>query len=359
MRSGGAFLARRVLVVDDVDEVLSLVRRVLAGSGYEVDTASTLIQALAMNPGGYDAVLVDSRLGSDQGADLIEALRSEDPAAAGRCLVMTGGTISELPEGVPHITKPFLAGELLAAVRTLTDPARPAPDARGRGARIASAPASPRPGRRDAPPPAGAARVPQGWALFDAFRRLRQHDWQQLAAFVHDGPIQELTAALLELDLSRQSGAAASAQHANTLHDRVAAAASSLRWLVDGPSPWVAHAGGLDAAVEQRLAWLLPSEAEVEISGPATLRDEELLHVSDTLELMLVQILQTASVKAVRIKVGPEHELIEVEFAPDEGDPAGGVDCQAALASLAEAVQATFEEIVRDGTRAVRLGIRR
>ncbi len=34
-----------------------------------------------MAPGRYDAVLVDARLGSENGIDLVEALLRDDPAA--------------------------------------------------------------------------------------------------------------------------------------------------------------------------------------------------------------------------------------------------------------------------------------
>jgi CheY-like chemotaxis protein len=109
----------RVLVVDDIDEVRVLIQRTLSTSGYEVDVAATLAQARAMDPGGYDAVLVDAGLGADRGVDLIEALRAENPAAARRCLVMTGGAVNGIPAGVACLTKPFHAAELLNAVQAL------------------------------------------------------------------------------------------------------------------------------------------------------------------------------------------------------------------------------------------------
>jgi DNA-binding response OmpR family regulator len=81
---------RRILVVDDVAEMRTQICRALTACGDEVDVASTLAAAREMDPGGYDAVLVDARLGPERGLDLVEALLSEDPAAVG-CLVMTCG----------------------------------------------------------------------------------------------------------------------------------------------------------------------------------------------------------------------------------------------------------------------------
>ena len=68
-----------------------LIQRVLSADGYQVDVAATLAEARSMDPAGYAAVLVDARLGAERGIDLIDELRSADPAAARRCLVITGG----------------------------------------------------------------------------------------------------------------------------------------------------------------------------------------------------------------------------------------------------------------------------
>ena len=111
-------MAQRVLVVDDLDEMRVLIRRALSANGYEVDVAATLAEAQGMDLAGYDAVLVDAHLGSGRGIDLIETLRSQDPAAAGRCMVITGGA-ADVPEGVPVLAKPFRVSDLLTAVRAL------------------------------------------------------------------------------------------------------------------------------------------------------------------------------------------------------------------------------------------------
>src|SRR5689334_1777809 len=109
----------RVLVVDDTDEVRMLIRRALAAHGYQVDAAASLAQANALDPAGYDVVLVDAHLGAEMGTDLIEAMLAQDPAAAGRCLVITGGSTAIVPSGVACLPKPFRPADLLHAVRTL------------------------------------------------------------------------------------------------------------------------------------------------------------------------------------------------------------------------------------------------
>jgi CheY-like chemotaxis protein len=52
----------RVLVVDDVEEMRVLIRRALGARGYAVDVAGTLAEARGMDPGRYDALLIDAHL---------------------------------------------------------------------------------------------------------------------------------------------------------------------------------------------------------------------------------------------------------------------------------------------------------
>ena len=53
----------RVLVIDDLATMRELIRRVLRGLGCCVDVAESLAQARAMEPEGYDVLLVDEHLG--------------------------------------------------------------------------------------------------------------------------------------------------------------------------------------------------------------------------------------------------------------------------------------------------------
>src|SRR5437899_9355546 len=122
----------RVLVVDDTDEIRILIRRALAAHGYQVDAAASLAQASALDPAGYDVVLVDAHLGAELGTDLIETMLAQDPAAAGRCLMITGGRPAIVPSGVACLPKPFRPADLPHAVRTphrqaAADPPAPTP----------------------------------------------------------------------------------------------------------------------------------------------------------------------------------------------------------------------------------------
>src|SRR5579859_2385626 len=138
----------RVLVVDDVPAIRSLVRRALRGSAYVVDVAATLDQARSRQPAAYDVLLIDAHLGLERGTDLIAEVAAEDPAAARRCVVITGDPTIEIPAGSAALTKPFEIADLIDAVHSV--PARgsasvpPAPSAQP------APPADPAP-RRAAP----------------------------------------------------------------------------------------------------------------------------------------------------------------------------------------------------------------
>ena len=135
-------MTKRVLVVDDVAEMRALIWRILSADGYQVDVAATLSEARDLDPAGYSAVLVDAHLGTEHGTELIEELRSADPAAVSRCLVITGGTADAGPAGLAVLTKPFRAADLLDAVRALQQAAPPPAPAGSAPAGSVPAPAS-------------------------------------------------------------------------------------------------------------------------------------------------------------------------------------------------------------------------
>ena len=219
----GIQVAKRVLVVDDVAEMRTLIQRVLSADGYQVDVAATLAEARGLDPAGYSAVLVDAHLGSEHGIDLIEELRSADPAAARRCVMITGAPADAGAADLAFLAKPFQAADLLDAVRTLPQPAprsqirpRRALPGTGRCGRTRCSPpdlrrlvrAPPVPGRaapsRDRPAPSPA----QIRHLLAVTRRLRAREHRELVDFLHDGPIQELTAGTLEAEMMRKSAPA-------------------------------------------------------------------------------------------------------------------------------------------------------
>jgi CheY-like chemotaxis protein len=346
----------RVLVVDDLEDMRLLIQRALSARGYAVDVAATLAEARGMDPGGYDAVVLDAHLGRERGTDLVEALRSEDPAAAGRCLVITGGTADTLPDGVAFLAKPFQLDELVDAVRGLhgVDTQGATGDggiASGPGAHPAAphpAGAHPAAGHPAAGHPAAAAPggnhragEPQTWQLLRLTRRLRARERHELIDFLHDGPIQELTA--VTLDLQMMSRSAPPAPHLDAVIEHLTAAAASLRWLVDGPWQSVQPEIELTYSLQERSAWLLGAPLIVDSEGQAAdLGAAEVPVIADVVELMLLGMVTANPPAQAHVAVRADEHLIEIELIliPAAGDnqPIGDpVTAQAALDRLASA----------------------
>ena len=134
--SVGAVVSRmstRVLVVDDEPQILRALRTSLRGAGYEVETAETAEQALALlaaNP--PDAVVLDLVLPDGKGIDVCRELRTWS-AAPVIVLSVVGDEaekVAALDAGADdYVTKPFGIEELLArlraALRRVDAPAEP------------------------------------------------------------------------------------------------------------------------------------------------------------------------------------------------------------------------------------------
>jgi CheY-like chemotaxis protein len=340
-------VAHRVLVVDDVYEVRVLIRRVLQIDGYEVDEASSLDEARAMSPGGYDAVLVDAHLGEERGIDLVDELRSADPAAAGRCLVITGGALDALPDDIACLVKPFQRGELLEAVRALRTSG--AGGRSGQPAIVIPAPA-PRqtaeglpnqPIRATAPGQRPPQVWPRTWQLLDVSRQRRARERLGLTDFLHDGPVQELTAATLELQMLQRAVPDGQAPDLDGVLRRLDTAAGFLRWLIGGEWPPAPAEADLAAALRQQTAWLLATDVTVEadqaLAGPA---GAETPVIADIVELLLLAIVPPGLLARAHVAVQAEESAIGIDLtvtpAGDDqviGDPAVARECIDALAA--------------------------
>jgi DNA-binding response OmpR family regulator len=299
----------RVLVVDDMAEMRTVIGRALRGSGYEVDVASTCAEAQELDPRRYDAVLVDAQLGSERGMDLIEALLSEDPAAAGRCLVMTGGAAANLPSGLAHLTKPFQLSELINAVRALHQrgPA-PAPDLQAAipvqpGAAAPETSANPHHGE-----------TPQAWRTVRLIRRLRAHERRELTDFLHDGPVQDLTAVTLELQMMSGSQASRQAESGEATLGQLNAATASLRWLIDGLWPFPKPETDLATALQARTAWLVAAPVTVDARQPSAVRGaQEVAGIVDVVELMVLSMMPAGQPEQAHIMVRVSEHLVQIE----------------------------------------------
>jgi PAS domain S-box-containing protein len=115
-------VSRRILVVDDEQAVLDVVRRFLAIAGHEVRSANTGAEALELLGKGepFDLVILDLMIPREDGAQTYRTIRQRWPALP--VLVCTGllqadsGTPSIHGEQVQLLRKPFRMNELWFAV---------------------------------------------------------------------------------------------------------------------------------------------------------------------------------------------------------------------------------------------------
>lgn len=111
---------RRVLIVDDEDEIRSAMRQILAEEGYAVETVASGEEALAaIATRAPDLILLDVNLPGVDGWQVLDELRS----AAGEqtpVVVMTAGydiQAQALDNGAQgYLGKPFDLEDLIAAV---------------------------------------------------------------------------------------------------------------------------------------------------------------------------------------------------------------------------------------------------
>jgi CheY-like chemotaxis protein len=351
----------RVLVVDDTEEMRRTIRRALSAGGYQVDVAGTLAEAEAKEPGGYDAVLVDAQLDGESGIDLVERLRSKDRAAAARCVLISGGIPDRLPEGTAYLAKPFRIADLLEAVREAgrprpgpwplagPDPGGPTEPLAGRSRRAERTPAEG--GPAEGGPAEG---EPPGWLLLAMDRQLRAREQRALAAYLHNGPLQEIFAASLELQLLHRSHPALPPGIFDRVFPRLDAAAAALDRLPGGfpaetgpldrlPGGFPAETGPVAGVLERRTAWLLAGPLTVDAgAGNEGLRAAEIPVVADVIELTLLGTVPEGRRARASAAVRADGHLIRIELTitPAADDAHGIGDVELARAGLARVAAA-------------------
>ena len=116
-------MSERVLVVDDDTQMLRAIRTALSARGYEVLTAGTGENALALAAEeNLDLLLLDLRLPGIQGHDVIRRLRTwtELPVIVLSVQESQEEKVAALDAGADdYITKPFGMKELLARMRAV------------------------------------------------------------------------------------------------------------------------------------------------------------------------------------------------------------------------------------------------
>ena len=112
----------KLLVVEDDDDIASLLRRGLSAEGYEVDRAGTGEEALDMVRGAhYAAILLDVMLPGCSGLDVCRRLRRRSHAAT-IIILSARDAVPDRIEGLSagaddYLVKPFAFEELIARLR--------------------------------------------------------------------------------------------------------------------------------------------------------------------------------------------------------------------------------------------------
>jgi len=116
-------VGKRVLVIDDEEPILHMVRDALSEHGYEVDFAQdgeTALQRLRQTP--YDLTLCDWKMPGLNGQQVYERLRVSNPALSERMIFITGDVINHKTQQFLHerkkvcLTKPFSLAEIRDAI---------------------------------------------------------------------------------------------------------------------------------------------------------------------------------------------------------------------------------------------------
>jgi two-component system NtrC family sensor kinase len=114
---------RRVLVIDDEDSILQMIREALAVSGYQVDVArdgETALQRLSESR--YDLTLCDWKMPGLNGEQIYERVRATNPDMSRRMIFITGDVMNEKTQEFLRVrdsvclSKPFTLAEFRAAI---------------------------------------------------------------------------------------------------------------------------------------------------------------------------------------------------------------------------------------------------
>lgn len=117
---------RRILLVDDETQLLTLLQRFLSRLGFEVDahaSAASALDRFRVAPEDYELIIADLNMPEMSGQALLQELLVINPAA--RVLICSGYpfTTDTLPAKVPRqfgfLQKPFLPNMLAETIQSL------------------------------------------------------------------------------------------------------------------------------------------------------------------------------------------------------------------------------------------------
>jgi DNA-binding response OmpR family regulator len=122
-------MAKRILVVDDDENILSLERTILEQKGFLVTTAAGGAEALKiLGEQDFDLVLLDVMMPEIDGFTVCRRIKEEPRTKEIPVIFLTAkGGGEALAEGfesgaIMYINKPFTANKLLTIVNTMLEP---------------------------------------------------------------------------------------------------------------------------------------------------------------------------------------------------------------------------------------------
>ena len=122
-------MAKRILVVDDDENILSLERTILEQKGFDVTAARGGAEALKLiGDNDFDLVLLDVMMPEIDGFTVCRRIKEEPRTKEIPVIFLTAkGGGEALAEGfesgaIMYINKPFTANKLLTIVNTMLEP---------------------------------------------------------------------------------------------------------------------------------------------------------------------------------------------------------------------------------------------
>lgn len=118
-----AYTGKRIMIIDDEEEILEVVCRILERMGHQVvavDSAETALDHIESEH--YDLVICDVRMPGIGGQGFHRRVRASHPELAQRIVFTTGDTVSTTTRaflenvGTPYLSKPFMIEDLQRAI---------------------------------------------------------------------------------------------------------------------------------------------------------------------------------------------------------------------------------------------------
>lgn len=123
---------RRILVIDDEESVLEILKRALEARGYQVDACDSGEMGLAhLSRNPYSLIICDLRLPDTAGVDVFKVVKSDHAELIHRMIFTTGDILSPdvqqfLDESEsPILKKPFELAELYRLVHAVMERGEP------------------------------------------------------------------------------------------------------------------------------------------------------------------------------------------------------------------------------------------